>query len=289
VIIREATSHVMKAIVLVLLGLLAAVSAEAAPMPFEDRNDNGVYDEGIDRALTPADIEGIVALGMWSSFDHSLVVPAGATIATRHNGVGLRIYAKRNIVVHGSLLVTGRYGEELTLDTDTGRIEIGPAAVLKGGGGMYIATREAGMTVAGGAQITSGEAFHLSSLGDLELLPNAQGRGPALKARSGFLFDVAGRFTATGITMANAHPRGVNWISLQQPARITNSTFTLKNGMELFARDGLDFTNNRVISSARATIDVFVHLGQLDYTGSLFRPSEYPHLVLTDVTGVLND
>ena len=132
---------------LVILALLPSL-ASAAPVPFEDVNNNGVYDAG-DRDLTvefasaSSDAVGFVT-------PHSVVIPAGVTVRVGRES-GIYITAGRNIIVGGSL-TTSSYSS-VHLEALGGDITLGPRAVVNGVSSVHLTAGNGTVTVGPGARV----------------------------------------------------------------------------------------------------------------------------------------
>ncbi len=115
---------------LILLWPMMSLAA-SLPFPFEDRNNNGVYDSGIDVNIT-ADL---TSTGMFETTE-SIVIPAGAKTIMSSSPNGIALLAGKNIVVN-SHLITSRSGAGIYLYAEEG-ITIGSRTILKCSGDISI-------------------------------------------------------------------------------------------------------------------------------------------------------
>lgn len=106
-------------------------SAASQPFPFEDRNNNGVYDSGVDVNIAA----NLASTGMFETTE-SIVIPPGAKTITSNSPNGIALVAGKNIVVD-SHLISSRSHADINLYAE-GAITVGSGTILKSYGGISI-------------------------------------------------------------------------------------------------------------------------------------------------------
>ena len=152
----------MKAAVLTRVLMLSAATPAMAlsPFPFEDVNNNGMFDVG-DKNLS-AELKAGDGRGIYYTTRNSLVIPAGVSIiAKRDESVDL--VADQNIIVNGNI-TTGSYGA-VTLQTRFGDVVVGPRARINGMSRVNIYADQGSVSLGAGAQLSStGSSGNLGSV-----------------------------------------------------------------------------------------------------------------------------
>lgn len=250
-----------RAVLSLLLVALSSLAAGAAgPFPFEDVNNNGVWDPGVDR-----DITARLTPGEWYvSFTtpHSIVIPAGVGfLKCVEKFTGFYLVAGKNITVNSSMN-SAVYAGMVDLQAKGGNVTIGPGVILTGRD--YLSVQAAGdITVGVGASFVSrGGSANLGTMtmhaqsGDITL-------GNKVKfstLRDIFVTALAGDITA-GPGLSVGAPQGLLFI---------NGRRTSVNGAQLRAGsisvDGdslpIEFKNNRV----QIPRDGYLHITNLGST-----------------------
>jgi hypothetical protein len=228
------------ALSLLLLLSASRVVEAASPVPFEDVNDNGVFD-GNDK-----DISAVFQTTEFIYFrtPHSIVIPAGAPLTSPEKWAGFYLDAGKSITVNSNM-TSAAYAGLVDLRAMGGRLTIGPGVVINGRD--YVSLQARGDVVLGaGASLVSrgvsanlGTAHVRSEAGDVSV-------GASVKfntLRDVFMTAVAGDITfGSGFRMNAA--QGALFVDAD---RITlNGAQIRVIGVILQASGPVEFQNNRL-------------------------------------------
>ncbi len=150
------------ALALLLVAFSSLSVGAAGPFPFEDVNNNGLWDAGVDR-----DISAELAPGEWYTYfetSHSIVIPAGVTFlrATKPFS-GFYLVAGKNITVNSSI-TAAVYAGEVDLQAGGGHVVIGPGVTLNGRDYVSVYAK-GGVTVGAGSVFgSSGGSANLGTI-----------------------------------------------------------------------------------------------------------------------------
>ena len=250
------------ALSLLLVVLSAPTAGAAGPFPFEDRNNNGLWDPGVDRDLTED-----LRPNEWYVFyttPNSIVIPAGVTLLTSvERFTGFYLVAGKNITVNSSIN-SAVYAGMVDLQAG-GDVVIGPGVVLTGrdyvsvsaGGDITVGTRASFNSRGGSANL--GTVNVRAATGDITFA-NGVSFGTL---RDVFITALVGDITA-GPVLSVAAPQGLLFIDGRQ---VTINEAQLRAGDMQIMGDGapLQFRKNRVsvpksgyfhIENPRASVDI---------------------------------
>lgn len=118
------------ALSLLLVAVSSLVAGAAGPFPFEDVNNNGVWDPGVDHDIS-ADLQPNEWYVSYVT-PHSIVIPAGVTfLRSVATFTGFYLVAGKNMTVNSSIN-SAVYGGMVDLQALGGDVVIGPRLTLNG-------------------------------------------------------------------------------------------------------------------------------------------------------------
>jgi hypothetical protein len=229
------------ALSLLLLVVSPSRAVEAAPpVPFEDVNDNGVFD-GNDR-----DISAVFQTTEFIYFTtpHSIVIPAGVPLTSPEKWAGFYVDAGKSITVNSNM-TSAAYAGLVDLQANGGRLTVGPGVVINGRD--YVSLRARGDVVvgAGASLVSRGVSANLGTVhvrteaGDV--IVGARVKFTTL--RDVFMTAVAGDI-AMGSGLRMVAPQGMLFAEAD---RITLNDAQLRTaGVVLQATGPVEFQNNRL-------------------------------------------
>jgi hypothetical protein len=222
--------------------------------PFEDVNNNGVWDAGVDR-----DITSQLTPSEWTvsySTPHSIVIPSGVTfLRSVERFTGFYLVAGKNITVNSSIN-SAVYAGMVDLQARGGDVAIGPGVILTGRDYLSVYA-SGGIAVGGGASFVSrGGSANLGTV-NLRAQTGAIDLGTKVKfstLRDIFIMAIGGDVTiAPGLRLTA--PQGLLFVNGRQVAL---------NGAQLQAANmtvagdsmSLAFTNNRLAIPRYGSLDI---------------------------------
>jgi hypothetical protein len=251
---------------LLLVALSTFPAGAAGPFPFEDVNNNGVWDPGVDR-----DITAKLTPGEWYvSFTtaHSIVIPAGVGfLKAVERFTGFYLVAGKNITVNSSMNAAV-YAGMVDLRARGGNVVIGPGVVLTGRD--YLNVYAAGdVTVGAGASFSSRGGS--ANLGTMSMTAQTGDIHLGSKVKFSTLRDISITALAGDIT---AEP-GLS-VTASQGLLFVDGRRTSVNGAGLRAAyitvdgDGqpLEFKNNRVQIPRGGYLHITNSGSSIDLTGT---------------------
>jgi len=158
---------------LLLVGVSALGASAAGPFPFEDVNNNGVFDPGVDRDLTE-----VLTPDEWYvyySTPHSIVIPEGVTfLKSVAKFTGYYLVAGKNITVKSSIN-SAIYAGMVDLQALGGNVTIGPRVTFNGRdyvsvfAGGSVTVGDGAAFVANGGSANMGSINVRANTGDIAL------------------------------------------------------------------------------------------------------------------------
>jgi hypothetical protein len=252
------------ALLLVLVALAPLASGAAGPAPFEDVNNNGAWDAGVDRDISAA----LQPTEWWVSYatPHSIVIPAGVTfLKSVERFTGFHLQAGRNITVNSSI-TSAVYGGMVDLRAG-GTIAIAPGIALNGRD--YVSLRAGGdVTVGAKASLISrgvsanlGTVHILSENGDISV--GAQVKVTTL--RDVFVTALGGTLTV-GPELQLTAPQGA--LLADADGIAINGARLRAAGVQLTSAGPVAFRNNRVTLSKFGPLLIQAPGFTVDITGT---------------------
>jgi hypothetical protein len=255
------------ALSLLLVAFSSLVAGAAGPFPFEDVNNNGVWDAGVDRDITDAlqPNEWVV----YYATPHSIVIPAGVTfLKSFEKFTGFYLVAGTNITVNSSMNAAV-YAGMVDLQALGGDVVIGPGVILTGRDYVSVYASRDVVVGAGASFKSSGGSANLGTVnvrantGDIAL-------GDKVKVttlRDVFITALAGDVTVAPGLQLNA----------SQGAFDVDGRRVMLNGARLRAADmsisgggvPLEFKNNRVTVPQSGAFHIHNPGSSVDITGTI--------------------
>lgn len=279
--LRKKFSNLVFISVTCLLAICASMPIVAfgatKPFPFEDANNNGVYDIG-ERDIT-ADLE----TGIFET-QNSIVIPAGVK-GFRVNGEnGIALLAGKNITVNNGYLIS----TNILLYAEEGTITIGDKTALTSAGFVSI---DAGQDVAIGSRATiyaNGDVANIYSRGGnilVEEKTTAYGGDTTLYGKDS-LYLYAERGTVTVLAGTRLWSKGYVTIYGLGDLEIIGSRVDAAGAHISTEGHLIEFCNNKVQVSGKEGWVYFGAAGStVDITGSKFRNLDPQNLIIeaTDI------
>jgi hypothetical protein len=229
------------------LSLLLLLSASrvvdaAAPVPFEDVNDNGVFD-GNDK-----DISAVFQTTEFIYYrtPHSIVIPAGVPLTSPEKWAGFFLDAGKSITVNSNM-TSAAYAGLVDLRAMGGRLTIAPGVVINGRDYVSFQARGDVVLGAGSSVVSRGVSANLgtvhvrSEAGDVMV-----GAGVKFNTlRDVFMTAVTGDITV-GLGLRVAAPQGALYADTVAGGITLNGAQLRVAGLILQARGPVEFQNNRL-------------------------------------------
>lgn len=279
VAVRSRPSVVWRAALFLGLVMLAAWAGEAtAAAPFEDVNDNGIFD-GADK-----DISAVFQTTefIYYKTPHSIVIPAGSPLTSPEKWAGFYLQAGKSITVNANI-TSAAYAGLVDLRAIGGRLTIGPGVVLNGRDYLSLAARGDIVLGAGASLVSRGVSANLGTVqmrtetGDIVVGANVK----LTTLRDVFMTAVAGDI-AVGPGLRLSAPQGMLFADAD---RVTINGAQLRfTGLIVHAADPVELKGNRLMLPKLGTILVHNPTSTVDLTGTAL-----PKIGVTIVAGQVID
>jgi hypothetical protein len=251
--------------------LLVAFSSLAAgaggPFPFEDVNDNGVWNPGIDR-----DISAELTPGEWTvsyTTPHSIVIPAGVTwLRSVEKFTGFYLVAGKNITVNASIN-SAVYAGMVDLQALGGTVAIGPKVALTGRDYVSVYAGKGIAAGAGASFVSRGGSANLGTV-NLRAQTGAITLGGTVKfstLRDVFITALAGDIAVDAGLRLDA-PQGLLFVNGRQIA-LNGAQFRAADMTVTGGGVPLAFTNSRVTVPRYGSVDISNPGSSVDLRGTV--------------------
>lgn len=256
------------ALSLLLVAFSSLAVGAASPFPFEDVNNNGVWDAGVDRDIT-ADLQPNEWYVYYAT-PHSIVIPTGVTFLRSVQGfTGFYLVAGKNITVNSNI-TSAVYGGLVDLQAQGGNAVIGPRVILTGRDYVSVYA-SADIAIGTGASFVSRGGS--ANLGSVQVRAETGDVTVGSQVKFGTLRDVFitaldGDVTVAANLQVDA-PQGMLFVDGR---RVTFNGARLRAaGMALTGDDlPLQFKNNRVTVPRSGFFLIRNPGSSVDITGTIF-------------------
>jgi hypothetical protein len=237
--------------------------ATVKPFPFEDVNNNGVYDPGIDKDITVL----LMSTGSFST-PNSIVIPDGATGIQTSNPNGIALVAGKNITVSNSYLITSGKYAGIYLYTENGTVTISDGTLLKSAYFVAIDSEKDVIIGSYASIYAKGEAADIASRsGNISLMARAIVYG----YNDLYLTAEKGEVTVS-INAQLKSPKGFVDISGAADLTINGSRFEALGAHVVTSAHMLEFRDNTVkILSSQGWVYLEAKGSTVDITGTQFQ------------------